>query len=440
MGLRSVFGKTVGAWISAALLFLSPALFAQSAENPTETLKAIHAEGLHHLTEPQVIAISQLSVGSAVGKAELQSAADRLVQTGLFSKVNYAFQSKESGLSLTFKLVEAPRVPAYFDNFPWFADSEISDAVRKALPFYDGTLPEGGATVDQVAGVLTELVASRGMHTEVEHQVIANPLGEGTVQEFRIADVVLQISKLEFGDPELAASKIVQQHLKEIEGRAYSRTAVDLFLGEQVRPIYLQKGNLRVKLGPPEVRLSGNPNQKLPEQIPIYVPVAKGAVYKLRGAQWSGNTLLSIFTLNDLLGAKAGQVVDGMAVEAGWDKIRETYGQHGYLDAKVETAAEYDDAAQAVSYIVKIEEGRAYKFGKLVLTGLSPTAEKRLRAAWPNLSNEVFDKAKYEDILLKLQVHQEQVFVDLPVHYDTVGHWLEKDETNGTVDVLLDFK
>jgi outer membrane protein assembly factor BamA len=260
------------------------------------------------------------------------------------------------------------------------------------------------------------------------------------VQEFRIADVVLQISKLEFGDPELASSKVVQQHLKEIQGKAYSRTAVDLFLAEQVRPIYLQKGFLRVKLGPPEVRLSGNPNQKLPDQIPVFVPVVKGAVYKLRGAQWSGNTLLSIFTLNDLLGVKSGQVVDGMAVEAGWDKIREAYGQHGYLDAKVETAAEYDDAAQAVSYIGKVEEGRTYKFGKLVLTGISPTAEKRLRAAWPILSNDVFDKAKYEEILLKLQVHQEQVFVDLPVHYDTVGHWLEKDENSGTVNVLLDFK
>jgi hypothetical protein len=28
----------------------------------------------------------------------------------------------------------------------------------------------------------------------------------------------------------------------------------------------------------------------------------------------------------------------------------------------------------------------------------------------------------------------------LPVHYETVGHWLERDEAAGTVDVLLDFK
>ena len=59
----------------------------------------------------------------------------------------------------------------------------------------------------------------------MEHQVIANPLGEGTVQEFRIADVVLQIAKLEFGDTTLASNKALRQHLSEIQGKAYSRMA-----------------------------------------------------------------------------------------------------------------------------------------------------------------------------------------------------------------------
>src|ERR1700685_7970 len=62
---------------------------------PTAPLKSIHAEGIHHLSEPQLIALSGLTVGSAVGKQDLQAAADRLVQTGLFSTVNYSFQSKE---------------------------------------------------------------------------------------------------------------------------------------------------------------------------------------------------------------------------------------------------------------------------------------------------------------------------------------------------------
>lgn len=422
-------------------LFSGPAALAQTADNSVAILKSIHAEGIKHLSEPQLIALSGLTVGSPVGKSDLQSAADRLVQTGLFSTVNYAFQAKEEGgLYLTFKLVEAPRIPAYFDNFPWFTEAELAEAIKKTLPFYDGTLPEAGATVDQVGAILGDLTASRGMHTAVEHQVIANPIGEGTVQEFRIADVVLQISKLEFGDPALAANKTIRQHLGEVQGKAYSRMMVDLFLAEQVRPIYLQHGFLRVKLGPPEIRLSGNPNQKLPDQIPVFVPVTPGPVYKWKGAQWTGNTALSVYTLNDLIGLKTGDVADGMTLQGAWDRMQEQYGHLGYLDAKVEAEADFDDQAHTVYYRVKITEGRPYKFGKLVLTEISPTAERRLRAAWPILSGDIFDKTKFEDFLLKLQVHREQIFVDLPVHYDSIGHWLEKDANSGTVDVLMDFK
>jgi outer membrane protein insertion porin family len=417
-----------------------PSRLGQTPENPTATLKAIHADGVKHLSADQVIALAGLNIGRAVGKQDLQAAADRLVQTGLFSNVNYAFQSKEDGLYLTFKLIEAPRIPAYFDNIPWFADGELADAIRKVLPFYDGTLPEGGATVDQVASVLTDLIASRGMNTKVEYQVISNPLGEGTVQEFRIADVVLQIAKIEFGDPVLAGSKELQQHLGEVQGKTYSRMVIDLFLAEQVKPIYLQKGFLRAKLGPPEIRLSGNPNQKLPDHIPVFVPITPGPAYHWKGAQWSGNTVLSGFTMNALIGMKDGEVANGMAIEAAWTRLQEEYGHRGYLEAKVEPVAEFDDQAHTVSYRINISEGRAYKFGKLVLTGMSPTGEKRLRAAWPILSGDVFDKTKYEDILVKLQVHPEQIFVDLPVHYESVGHWIQTDADTGMVDVLLDFK
>jgi outer membrane protein insertion porin family len=429
-----------GVFLVWGAIWFSQPTFAQSDDSGTATLKAIHADGIKHLSEPQVVALSGLSAGSTVGKQDLQSGADRLLQTGLFSNVKYTFQSKDEGLYLTFKLVEAPRIPAYFDNLPWFTDAELGEAIHKVLPFYDGTVPESGATVDQINSILSDLVASRGLHTTVEHQVVANPLGEGTVQEFRISDVVLQIAKLEFGDSALESSKLVHQHLAEVQGKTYSRMTIDVFLAEQIKPIYYEKGFLRAKLGPPEIRLSGNPNQKLPEQIPVFVPITPGAAYRFKSAQWRGNTVLSVFTLTEMLGVKSGEIANGMTIENAWDRIREEYGRRGYLAAKVDAVPDYDDQDHTVSYRVGIEEGRTFNFGKLVLTGLSPSAERRLRAAWPVLAGDVFDKAKFEDILLKLQTHPEQIFVDLPVHYDSVGHWLETDESAGTVDVLMDFK
>jgi outer membrane protein assembly factor BamA len=415
-----------------------PAL-AQTPPAATAPLREVHAEGSKILTEAQVVSMTGLQPASQVGKDDLQTAADRLVASGLFSKVSYSFRAR-AGVLVTYHVEESPRIPAYFDNIPWFSDSELGDAIRKSFPFFDGTLPEGGAVVDQAGDAVKALLASRGLPVSLEHTVIGNPIGEGNVQQFRVEGATVQISKLEFSDPSLASSNAVQQHLSEIQGKAYSRMTIDLFLTEAIRPVYIQEGYLRAKLGPPEVRLTGNPNQKFPDQITVYVPVTPGEVFHWKDVRWAGNTVISEFTLTSLLGAKPGAIANGMQMEEGWDRIREEYGHLGYLEAKLDPVATYDEQAHTVSYTVSVQESLQYHFGKMVLTGLSLAGERKLYSAWPIPATNVFDKTKFEEILQKLQNHSEQIFGDLPVHYETVGHVLQTDPAKGTVDVLLDFK
>src|SRR5580692_5320889 len=118
-----LFGSCLGTSVLGAVLFLLPAP-AQTPAPATATLHEIRTEGLKTFTEAQVMALSQLEKGSQVGKPDLQAAADRLLETGMFAKVNYTFQTRGDGLTATFQLEEAPRVPVYFDNLPWFSDSE----------------------------------------------------------------------------------------------------------------------------------------------------------------------------------------------------------------------------------------------------------------------------------------------------------------------------
>ena len=424
----------------ALLSFGATNTLAQSAAIPTAPVREIHSDGLKSLPEPELITLCGLQTGAQAGRDDLQAAADKLVQSGLFAKVRYNFQTRTDGLLVTFHVEEAPRIPAYFDNLPWFADSELNDAIRKKLPFYDGTLPTHGSVVDEAADAVHEYMAGHGLTAALEHSVVANPTGEGSILQFHIDGASLRIAHLEFSDPSLNSSHAIQQALSDLLGKPYSRTAIDLFIFEQVRPIFQQKGFLRAKLGPPEVRLTGNPNQKLPEQIPVFVPVNPGTVYRWGAVQWAGNSAMQSAALTTTVGLKPGEVADGMAIEAGWDHVREEYGRRGYLETKIEPSAVYDDQGHTVSYKVAIEEGKSYHFAKLVVTGLSITAEKRLREAWPIAAGEILDKAKYEEFLIKLQAHHEEIFGDLPLHYDEVGHWLQNDDEKGTVDVLLDFK
>jgi outer membrane protein assembly factor BamA len=413
---------------------------AQTPAPPTASLQVIHAEGLKTFTEAQIISLSQLAIGAQAGKADLQAAADRLLQTGLFAKVNYNYKTSVEGLSVTFSLEEAPRVPVYYDNIPWFSDGELADAIRKKVPFFDGTLPQAGTVVDQASDALKDLLASQKVDVTIQHQLLAAPLADGDVLEFHVEGASFSIASVTFSDPSLSENHTVQQQLAEVQGKPFSRMTIDLFLSEQLRPLYLQQGYLRAKLGPPEVRLTGNPNQKLPDQIPVFIPITPGAVYHWKGSEWTGNSVLSSITLSNEIGLKPGDVADGMVIEAAWDRVREEYGHQGYLDLKVDPVASFDDVAHTVSYAVSVTEGPQYRYNTMVLTGLSVEAERRLHQTWSIEPGAVFDKTVFEKFLTKLESHPADIFGDLPLHYDNVGHWLRTDPEKRLVDVLLDFR
>jgi len=431
-------------WRSSALLLsalaLSALVSAQTPDTATAMLREITVDGLAKLPKDQFVALTGLQLNSQVNRGDLQSAADRLVATGLFRDVKYRFRTKNEELSLDFTVQESPRLPVFFDNIPWFGDSELAAAIRAKLPFYDGTLPEAGNVVDTAAEAVKELIAARKLDVTLQHEVMDNPLGDGNVQKFSIEGADLKIAKIEFSDPALADNRAVQQHISELRGKPFSRIVIDVFLAEHVKPVYLKQGFLRVKLGPAQVRLTGDPNLPLPTQIPVYIPVETGPVYHLGSVQWSGNSVISSITLDGLLGIKPGAVADGMALEGAWDTVSEAYGQRGYLEAKVDAVPSYDDAAHAISYKVNVQEGAQFRMGAFVLTGISPTGEQRIYASFPVKEGEVFDKARYEQYLLALQNHSKDIFGELPIHYDTVGHWLRTDDAKSTVDVLLDFK
>jgi hypothetical protein len=81
-----------------------------------------------------------------------------------------------------------------------------------------------------------------------------------------------------------------------------------------------------------------------------------------------------------------------------------------------------------------------YHYNTMVLTGLSVAGEARIHQLWPTAPSAVFDKSLFESFLTKLQTHPSEIFGELPVHYETVGHWLRTDPAKHSVDVLLDFK
>jgi len=426
---------------SSLLATLLALLVAPNVHAQTATLREVRVEGAKHIPEAQIVPLTGLVAGAQVGRKELQDAADALVRTGLFAKVNFKYDTHNDNLVVTFHIEENARLPVSYDNFPWYSDAELDEALRKEIPFYDGHLPEAGQVVERAATILKAFVSVRAPNVEITHQVVLSPLSDGPEQQFTVGGPVPKIAKLEFSDPKLTEDLAVRAHIAEIVGHAYSRMTIHIFLAEQIRPIYQQQGFLQAKIGPAEVRLSGDPNQqKLTEQIPVYVPCAPGTIYRWKGAEWKGNAAISSITLTNTMRLKVGDVANGQTIEGGWERVREAYGQRGYLEAKVTPVAAYDDAAHTTSYEVTIVEGPVFHYGSMTISGMSLAGERKIQEAWSMKPGDLFEKKVFEDFMFRLESHRETIFKELPVHYDTVGHFLQTDPAKGTVEVLLDFK
>jgi len=418
------------------LLTLALPATPQGRRAGTGKIAAVHIAGSQRYTEADIAGASGLRVGDPVTREDIQAAADRLMQLGPFKSVHYRFTSSGENITLELQVEDAPTVPVSFDNFPWFTDAELTAALKQGVTLFDGNAPEQGAILATMTETLQKLLAIGGVHATVERTLMAQPIGEGMMQQFKVVGASLSIEAVQFEDALATGSKRLQDRLSDLVGKPYSRFAVEVFANEQVRPVYLAQGHLRVRIGNPKARSTANPNRP-PGSVLVIVPVEPGPVYRWGGVTWKGNGTFGPAGLDEFVGIKKDEVADGIKIAGAWLHIQDEYGRRGYLDMKLDPQPAFDEAAHRVSYSVTLTEGPQYRMGDLVITGLSLGAERKLREAWRMPHGEIFDRSYFDQFLA---VGIKQAFADYVVHYDEVGHWLRPDPSTRTVDVLLDFK
>lgn len=417
------------------LVFAARYVAAQTAL-PSFVVAEVHASGSHRYNDAQIAATAGLKPGDPVDNDKLQAIADELSQLGVFSRVNFRFTAKNNRATVNFELEDAPVVPVMFENFPWFTDQELSDEIRRAVPLFDGGAPNGGSLLDQITAGLSAKLASRGIKANVEHTLVTEPSGDDMIMQFRQDGPNFTVSSVQFNDWTAQNSEKLHDRVSDLIGKKFSRFAVEVFEIEQVRPLYLSVGEIRVKFGAPILKMSDPPSYTVVVQIPI----TPGPVFHLSGVKWTGNMALDAADLSRLVAVKDGDLADGMRLEAGWQQVELEYGHRGYLDARVTPVPQFNDANGTVAYNVKIAEGPQYRMGELVITGLSVDAERRLRNAWRLTPGQIFDKTFLDSTLAKLEKPTVAIFGEMPVHYARMGHLLRTNPQNHVIDVLIDFQ
>ena len=103
-----------------------------------------HAAGHYHLArvlvagsqryhEEDLVRATGLTVDTEVTADDLQNAANRLGNSGAFTTVQYLFKPAigTKGVEADFQVTDADKfLPAAFENFVWFSDGDLQEAVH----------------------------------------------------------------------------------------------------------------------------------------------------------------------------------------------------------------------------------------------------------------------------------------------------------------------
>lgn len=384
-------------------MFAPCAFSQQQPAAKTIRLSSIEVSGLQRITKEQAIAASGLQLGQQIDVAMLDAAAQKLVNSGLFANISYRLRGTADKAIVTFE-VEEPKgrgLPVVFDNFVWFTEGEIIDAVRRELPSFDGTALESSTVLGSITRALEQLLKERKVQGQVEYTPSADLSGGNAKHVFSVKGANTKICAVRFpGTAKVQESELVQ-HSKPLMGGEYSQEFVSAFAVANLIPVYRERGHLLAIFSQPSAKIGMEASEGCKDEVVVTLPVSEGIAYNWDKAEWSGNDSYTIQELESALAMKAGELANGLKIDAGIRAVEKIYGRKGFLRARTKTEPTFDDVNKRVAYRVSINEGPQFRMGTLKIAGINEDVILNLRHRWTLREGDLYDNSYIEEFLKK---------------------------------------
>jgi len=413
------------------------------AQQPVRRVTRIEVEGLEHLTADEVIATSGLKIGGALSVAELDDAGQKLVDSGLFTKVAYRTTSKGNQVTVILQVKErgGGQSPVVFDNFVWFTDAELIAAIKRQVPSFAGTASDTGSMSENIKHALETLLQEHHINGTVEYGAEQAGLNSDKQEHvFSVSGVPIPICSLHFpGANNVPEEKLVIKS-RQLTDDNYSLKSAIAYSTFALLPIYREAGLLRAKFAKPVIKL--DPSEKCHGGVELTIAVEEGPVYLWEKAEWMGNESLSANDLNAALGMKNGDVANSVKIDKGIHEVSRRYGHSGHLDVKVSAEPQLNDSTNRLSYRMVVKEGPQYKMGKLTIKGLEEEAANSLEQRWKLRNGEVFDTS-YADRFFRIDAQEQMAKIMAAREAQHKGPPEIKftpNQLNLNADVIIEFK
>jgi len=391
-------------------------------------LARILVTGSQRYREEDLLRATGLTINTQVTADDLQNAANRLGNSGAFASVQFLFKAATGtkGVEADFQVKDAEKyLPAVFENFVWFSDQDLREAVHQAVPLFKGDIPNSGSMSDDVSAALHTLLASKGLPSEISSIMLANFGGQPTAYKFRVADANLKVRDVVLSGAARMAPDQLEKAVAPLKGTDYLRSDVAIVLEKNLTPIYQQRGYLKFAIAEIKSRVDDK------SQVTVEATLSEGDQYRLAGLSWSGNTLISSDELTKHITLKSGSPVDSLQLDRDLAKVRQLFGKFGREAVSIKPVPAF--VGDTVSYAFQVTEGDLYRMGKLEIQGVEPEQVHKLEQIWKLAEGQPYD-ATY--------VHQfiAETVVKVPGHKWAWKMFEQIDDPQKTVNVRLQIK
>lgn len=384
----------------ALTLCAAPALARQDGKHVVK-LERIEFKGLERVKQEEAVEKSGLAPGQSVSIDELDAVANRLLQSGLFKSLDYTIKGTTDKAVVTFTVSEQKwAMPVAFDNFVWFTDDELRDAIKRKVPAFDGTAPEGGNVTEQIKQALQDLLRERKIEGTVHYDFSEDPQTHKVEHLFGVKGAALRVCKVSYQGARALSEEALIQKSGGIFDNEYSRAFIQSFVESNLAQLYGERGYLRASFSPPKVK-PAEKSDDCENGLAVTLVVDEGSIYVWDKAEWEGTQALTAQELDAALGMRAREIANVAKIDKGLASVKRALGRKGYLNSRVRASREFDDTNRSVAYRFQVDEGEQYRMGDLVIEGLSESDANNVRGRWAILHGDVFDDGYPDQFLRK---------------------------------------
>ena len=184
----------------------------------------------------------------------IDASADRLFKTGALANIAYSLRMTGANIEVQFKLTEASKFfPCTYDNFVWFPDQQLTAAVRRTVPLFDGSIPVGGELANQVTDALEHFLQEHSIKTSVTALMASRKMGEApSFYQLRVADISIPVAAVNVKGGPLGPAALANA-TRVLAGTDYSRYVATGAGQNGFTDAYADEGYLQAKFSDPQI-------------------------------------------------------------------------------------------------------------------------------------------------------------------------------------------